>query len=99
MLMAINIVEATSRSIGSFHGLCLFYLYSLVGSAAVNHYSTAAWHEPFMASTLRVPVPRTPEVRPLFPLGRRPLALVSRVRDLHEPLEQHGPRVDVDEPA
>ena len=44
--------------------------------------------------------PRAPEIRPLLPLGRLPLALVRPARDvLHEPLQQHGPRVDVDEPA
>src|SRR3954469_3964505 len=48
----------------------------------------------------RAPIPRAPEVRPLLPLGRLPLALVRLARDfLHEPLQQHGPRVDVDEPA
>src|SRR3954454_16257040 len=59
--------------------------------------SRRAWHG---IPRRRAPVPRAPEIRPLFPLGRLPLALVRLPRDfLHEPLQQHGPRVDVDEPA
>src|SRR4029079_7464323 len=51
-------------------------------------------------SASRATHPRAPEIRPLLPLGRLPLALVRPARDfLHEPLQQHGPRVDVDEPA
>src|SRR4051794_3590839 len=48
----------------------------------------------------RAPVPRAPGIRPLLPLGRLPRALVRLARGfLHEPLQQHGPRVDADEPA
>src|SRR3954469_3715874 len=59
--------------------------------------SGRAWHG---IPRPRAPVPRAPEIRPLLPLGRLPLALVRPARDvLHVPLQQHGPRVDVDEPA
>ena len=40
-----------------------------------------------------------PGAIPLLRVGRLRPVLPRFVRDLHEPLEQHGPRVDVDEPA